>query len=53
MIMDTALSKIIDRISDTLNFFDFSFIVSGLVTFGIIYCSINNIQYFGKFLPKD
>ena len=46
MIMDTALSKIIDRISETLNFFDFSFIVSGLVTFGIIYCSINNIYTF-------
>lgn len=44
--MNTAFSKIIDRISETLNFFDFSFIVSGLVTFGIIYCSINNIYTF-------
>lgn len=34
--MDTGFSNIIDRISGILDFFDFSFIVSGLLTYGII-----------------
>ncbi|MCR8895087.1 hypothetical protein [Bacteroides sp. ET336] len=44
--MDTTFTKIFDRISEALNFFDFSFIVSGLITFGIIYCSINSYYTF-------
>lgn len=44
--METTLTKIIDRISEALNFFDFSFIVSGLMTFGIIYCSISSYYTF-------
>lgn len=35
--MNESVSKIIDRISDALNFFDFSFIVSGGMTFSILY----------------
>lgn len=44
--MDTTFTKIFDRISEALNFFDFSFIVSGLMTLGIIYCSISNYYTF-------
>lgn len=41
--MDAGFSKIIDRISETLNFFDFSFIVSGLLTYGIILFTADSI----------
>lgn len=41
--MNESVSKIIDRISDALNFFDFSFIVSGGLTFSILYLTVNNI----------
>ena len=41
--MKNSISKIIDRISETLNFFDFSFIVSGLLTYGVILYTTDNI----------
>lgn len=41
--MGTGFSKIIDRISGILNFFDFSFIVSGLLTYGIILYTADSI----------
>ena len=41
--MKNSISKIIDRISETLNFFDFSFIVSGLLTYGIILFTADSI----------
>lgn len=39
--MNESITKIIDRISETLNFFDFSFIVSGIATFSISFFTIN------------
>lgn len=39
--MNESISKIVDKISEALNFFDFSFIVSGGLTFSVIYLTIN------------
>ena len=47
--MNESISKIIDRISDALNFFDFSFIVSGGLTFCFIYLTTNQINSFSVF----
>lgn len=50
--MNESISKIVDRVSDALNFFDFSFIVSGGMTFSILYltayktCSIQLLPTF-------
>ena len=41
--MKESISNIIDKISETLNFFDFSFIVSGLLTYGVILFTADNI----------
>lgn len=42
--MNESISKIIDKISDALNFFDFSFIVSGGLTFSIIYFTVDYLN---------
>lgn len=42
--MNESISKIIDRVSDALNFFDFSFIVSGGLTFSIIYLTADYLN---------
>lgn len=42
--MNESISKIVDRISDALNFFDFSFIVSGGLTFSIIYFTVDYLN---------
>lgn len=39
--MNESFSKIIDKISEALNFFDFSFIVSGGLTFSVIFVTID------------
>ena len=35
--METSLNKIMDRIANVFNVFDFSFIISGIAAFMIIY----------------
>lgn len=41
--MDTVFSENINRIPKILNFFDFSFIVSSLLTYGIVLYTADSI----------